>query len=191
MGCQLTSLNFQTHDTDLAVNDGLYRQTGGIGYVTKPQWLMGVGEKPSPIRLKIRVLSGNCIPKAFVGDKDTPITDDTSIDNPCVILELHDVIVHQDDQEKFQLSNHKVPCKNGNGFCPIFEDMGKQFVIETPDVAMLVFRVEQDTEQGNILATTAVPVSCLRRGYRSVQLYDMDNTRQGRFASATLLVFVM
>jgi len=187
MGCQMASLNFQTHDTDLAINDGLFRQTGGIGYVPKPLWLLGLGERPPPIKLKIRVLSGNCIPKLSLGENDIP-NDDSCIDSPCVVLELHDVVVDPDHGEHVKTSKHKVPCKNGNGFCPIFEDPGMKFLVETPDVASIVFRVEQNTKQGKILAQTAVPVHCMRRGYRSVQLHDMDNTRRGRFASATLLV---
>jgi hypothetical protein len=190
MGCQMSALNFHNHDTTLAVNDGFFRQNGEIGYVEKPQWLLGIGERPKPISIKIRVLSGSCIPKPFVRDKDGP-TDDTSIDVPRVVVELNDVIVRPGHGERFKISKHKIECENTNGFFPVFEDNGKKFTVETPDVAMLVFRVEQNTDQGQILSTTAVPVHCLRKGYRSVQLYDADNTRLGRFASATLLVFLM
>eukprot|EP00536_Pseudo-nitzschia_multiseries_P002208 jgi/Psemu1/251438/estExt_Genewise1Plus.C_290095 len=189
MGCQMTAINFQSHDTDLAVNDGLFRQTGGIGYLAKPLWLLGLGERPPPKRLKIRVLSGNCIPKLLVDDA-VARNDDSCADNPCVVVEVHDVVAHPDHGEHVKISNHRVPCKNGNGFCPIFDDTGVKFEIKTPDVASLVFRVEEDSKEGKILAQVAVPINSLRRGYRSVQLYDMDNTRRGRFASATLLVFL-
>eukprot|EP00537_Pseudo-nitzschia_pungens_P018587 CAMPEP_0172413430 /NCGR_PEP_ID=MMETSP1061-20121228/78416_1 /TAXON_ID=37318 /ORGANISM="Pseudo-nitzschia pungens, Strain cf. pungens" /LENGTH=1184 /DNA_ID=CAMNT_0013149697 /DNA_START=178 /DNA_END=3732 /DNA_ORIENTATION=+ len=189
MGCQMKALNFQSQNTDLAVNDGLFRQTGGIGYLPKPLWLLGLGERPPPTKLKIRVISGNCIPKLLVGDHVSQ-NDDSSVDNPSVVVELHDVVVHPDKGEFVNISHHKVPCKNGNGFCPVFEDSGANFVVETPDVASLVFRVEEETKRGTLFTQTAVPVNCLRRGYRSVQLYDMDNTRRGRFASATLLVFL-
>ena len=190
MGCQMAALHVQNHGTELAMNDGFFRQTGGIGYIEKPQWLLGKGERPKPTTIKIRILSGSCIPKAFDGDKDVQ-TDDTSIEKPRVTLELHDVILRAGFGERFKISKHKVECGNQNYFSPIFEDKGKKFVVETPDVAMLVFRVEQDTDKGTVLSTTAIPVSCLRRGYRSVQLYDSNNTRLGRFASATLLVFLM
>jgi len=190
MGCQMTALNIHNDDTCLAVNDGFFRQTGAIGYLEKPEWLLGVGERPKSTSIKIRVLSGSCIPKPCAGDKDGS-ADDALIDNPRVILELHDVTVRSGHGERFKISKHEVGCGNKNGFFPIFDDKGKKFKVETPDVAMLVFRVEQNTEQGKILSTTAVPVNCLRKGYRSVQLYDADNTRLGRFASATLLVFLM
>jgi len=191
MGCQMTSLNFQNNDTELAVNDGFFRQTGGIGYVEKPQWLLGIGGRPKPMSFKIRLLSGSCIPKTPVGDKEGPTIEEASIDSPRVFLELHDVVTRKSHVERFKISKHKVECGNKNGFFPIFEDKGRKFNVETPDVAMLVFRVEQSNDEGKVLSTTAIPVSCLRKGYRSVQLYDADNTRYGRFASATLLVFLM
>lgn len=190
MGCQMSALNFHNDGTALAVNDGFFRQNGEIGYVEKPQWLLGKGKRPKPVSIKIRVLSGSCLPQPFVGDKDVP-TDDTTVGVPRVVVELHDVIIRQGHGERFKISKHKIECGNTNGFFPVFEDKGKKFAVETPDVAMMVFRVEQNTDQGQqILSTTAVPVHCLRKGYRSVQLYDADNTRLGRFASATLLVFV-
>lgn len=189
MGCQMASLNFHNDSTALAVNDGFFRQTGGIGYLEKPDWLLGLGGKPKSTSIKIRVLSGSCLPKPCLGE-DGPI-DDASISNPRVFVELHDVMVRSGHGERFKISKHKIDCSNKNGFFANFEDKGKKFAVETPDVAMLVFRVEQNSSKGKILSTTAVPVSCIRKGYRSVQLYDVDNTRRGHFASATLLVFVM
>lgn len=190
VGCQMASLNFHSDDTALAINDGFFRQTGGIGYLEKPQWLLGEGEKPKPTSIKIRILSGSCLPKPFVGDSDGSI-DDSSFTNPRVIVELHDVHVRSGHGERFKISKHKVNCVNKNGFFPIFEDQGRKFPVGSPDVAMLVFRVEQDSSNGKVISTTAVPVSCVRKGYRSVQLYDVDNTRRGHFASASLLVYVM
>ena len=190
MGCQMASLNFHNDDTALAINDGFFRQTGEIGYLEKPKWLLGEGEKPKPTKIKIRVLSGSCLPKPFVGDSDGPI-DDSSFSNPRVIVELHDVLCRPGHGERFKISMHRVNCANKNGFFPIFEDQGRHFSVETPDVAMLVFRVEHDSVKGKVISTTAVPVSCMRKGYRSVQLYDVDNTRQGHFASASLLVYLM
>ena len=57
MGCQLVALNFQTHDSCLLLNDGLFRQANGCGYVLKPASLMG-GSAPKPVNIKIEVLSG-------------------------------------------------------------------------------------------------------------------------------------
>ncbi|GAX12788.1 phosphatidylinositol phospholipase C, delta [Fistulifera solaris] len=37
VGCQLVALNFQTADTALALNDGLFAQQGNCGYILKPK----------------------------------------------------------------------------------------------------------------------------------------------------------
>jgi hypothetical protein len=201
------ALNFSSYDTNLCLNDGRFRESGGIGYVEKPLSLLG-GGPPSPKRLKIRILSGSCLPKPIVveddataskgGDRNSSSIDgggsssSTSMD-PMVILELHDVQVSLREQVKFVATTHKVKCVNHNGFCPIFHDKGREFVVENPDVAMLVFRVNdcdvKSTER-NTIACASIPISCLRRGYRSVQLFNEDNTRQGPFLFATLLVYV-
>ncbi|KAL3914759.1 MAG: hypothetical protein SGILL_005969 [Bacillariaceae sp.] len=190
MGCQMANINFHsTMDRNLALNDGLFRQLGGIGYLPKPAYLVGEGEKPAMKRLKIRILSGSCLqrPGSLEGEEDEAL-----IRKPYVVMELHDVQVSTvRDQEKFEISTHKVKCSNddcGSGFAPLFHDKGKDFVVETPDVAMLMFQV-MDADLG-LLGMAAIPVNCLRRGYRSVQLYDKDCTREGAHAFATLLVYL-
>lgn len=49
---------------------------------------------------------------------------------------------------------------------------------------------DQDLGFDDKVATAAIPVRCLRKGYRSVQLYDANNTRTGPFGFANLLVEV-
>jgi phosphatidylinositol phospholipase C delta len=41
-----------------------------------------------------------------------------------------------------------------------------------------------------IIASASVPISCMRQGIRSVQLFDENMTRSGAFAFASLLVMV-
>jgi hypothetical protein len=85
MGCQMVALNFQTSDTPLLLNDGRFRQNGGCGYVLKPQAVLGEAERQPPMNLKIRVLSGTCLPKP---DGETV---GETID-PYVTLSIHDVV---------------------------------------------------------------------------------------------------
>lgn len=209
MGCQLVALNFSNpHDTNLSLNDGRFRESGGVGYVEKPPSLLG-GTPPTPKRLKVRILSGSCLPKPIlveedgtVGDVGSSTTDgngstsssSSSIGmDPMVVLELHDVQISLREQVRFVATTHKVRCVNQNGFCPIFQDKGKEFVVENSDVAMLVFRVidcDVKSTEKNKIACASIPISCLRRGYRSVQLFNEDNTRQGPYLFATLLVYI-
>jgi phosphatidylinositol phospholipase C delta len=191
MGCQIVNINFHsTMDRNMALNDGMFRQMGGIGYIAKPPHIVGEAEKPPLKRLKVRILSGSCLQRPSRTQNDDK-GDEEVVRKPYVVLELHDVQVSTvRDQEKFEVSSHKVKCAadSSNGFAPLFHDKGKDFVVETPDVAMLMFQA-MDTDLG-LLGMAAIPVSCLRRGYRSVQLYDKDCTREGAHAFATLLVYL-
>ena len=83
-------------------------------------------------------------------------------------------------------------CVYNNGLCPVWKDNGKVFTVERPDIAMVLFQVTDADVVGrdDKIVSAAIPISCLRKGYRSVQLYDDANTRFGPFASATLLVHI-
>lgn len=182
MGSQLVALNFQTHDTPLLLNDGMFLQNGGSGYVLKPNSIMG-GEKPKEEKIKIRVLSGHCLPKpegAKVGE---------TID-PFVTVELHDVKVSESSgKEELVQSSHSTKVIDNNGFCPIWNDEGKEFIVHNSDVAMVQFSLmDSDVGLDDRVAAATIPVSCLRKGYRSIQLDDHRNTRSGAFRYATLLV---
>lgn len=195
MGCQITNINLHATlvaDRNIALNAGMFQQTGGGGFIEKPHSLLDENDKPASKKLKIRILSGSCLPRPSMRKKDdTVLSDSDTLQQLSVQLELHDVQVSGNrNKEKVAMTSHKVKClgDNGNGFAPIFYDKGKDFVVETPDVAILLFQVT-DTEFG-VVGMSAIPVSCLRRGYRSVQLYNKDGTRHGPYAFATLLVYL-
>jgi phosphatidylinositol phospholipase C delta len=183
MGCQLVALNFQTHDTPLHLNDGRFRQAGGCGYVLKPASVMGVGPAAKPKTVHIRVLSGHCLPKPK-GEKVGETID------PYVKVELHDVgLSETTGKEEYYSADHRTSVVYNNGFCPVWEDSGEVFRVQNPDVAMLLFKmVDEDIVSDDKIACSAIPVSCLRPGYRSIPLYDHHNTRTGPFQYATLVV---
>jgi phosphatidylinositol phospholipase C, delta len=183
VGSQLVALNFQTHDTPLLLNDGRFHENGGCGYVLKPDSVMG-GEKPKDQKIKIRVLSGHCLPKpegAKVGE---------TID-PYVTVELHDIKVSSSGKEELVQTSHSTKAIDDNGFCPNWNDKGTEFTVKNTDVAMFQFSLmDSDVDFDDRVAVATIPVSCLRKGYRSVQLDDHRNTRSGAFRYATLLVEV-
>jgi len=45
-GCQMVSLNYQTNDTALQMNEALFRKNGGCGYVLKPPMLRSPHKVP-------------------------------------------------------------------------------------------------------------------------------------------------
>lgn len=184
MGCQMVALNFQTSDPPLILNDGLFRQNGGCGYVAKPDSVLGLSQSSSPIQITIRVLSGSCLPKPK-GAKYGEIID------PFVKVTVHDVKEGSKKKEHFVSESQHTSSVSNNGFRPVWKSSPMNFTIESPDVAMIQFTVwERDVVTLNEpLADSAIPFSCLRRGYRSVALYDpASNARSGAFGFASLLV---
>lgn len=185
MGCQLVSLNFQTRSTGMALNDGRFRQNGNCGYVAKPPSIMNPDKPPLPKKVKIRILSGSCLPKPR-GDQWGEHID------PLVRVELHDVRMTKKGKEQFYTEKHATKRVDNNGFSPLFEDKGCAFVVQNPAVAMIVFRImDADLGTDEQIASAAIPVSCLRKGFRSIQLYNESNARVGPYQYATLLAHII
>jgi hypothetical protein len=247
VGCQLVALNFQTNDAPLILNDGLFRQNLGCGYLTKPTTVMakpkppqnatapaikrdrdmldqmmetfedvvcgeeasakllelkedakkdkasveerleanelGKKEKETPMIVKVRVLSGSCLPKPNGQSTGEHI-------DPYVVITLHDIARGKDAKASYVSSTHTTATVNDNGFCPVWNEKApKDFFVYSPQVAMVNFTVgESDVGRDDVIGHAAIPVSCLRKGYRSIQLYDPSNERSGPFGFATLLV---
>jgi hypothetical protein len=237
VGCQLVALNFQTNDSALSLNDGLFRQDGGSGYVRKPDVVMGrVGpkkssfqkglkeifngferfacdeeatrklmsklssspkeiqemfarhelslkEKDEPLCLKVRILSGSCLPKPE-GAKAGEIID------PYVSVTIHDVMRGKDAKLGYVSQSHTSATVDNNGFCPVWDESAStEFMVYSPYVAMIQFDLwENDLDFDDKVAQAAIPIRHLRTGYRSIKLYDRNNSRAGSFRFATLLV---
>jgi len=194
VGCQLVALNFQTNDSNMLMNDGRFKENGGCGYVLKPANVMG--EEPgeslfkSGMKLKIRVIGGTGMPKP--GGNTTGETID-----PYVRVTVHDVLAEknskatEEDQDDWtSKEHHETPYINDNGFCPVWDEKSfKEFEVQAPNVAMVVFAVlDKDTGFDDRLAAAAVPVSCLRRGIRSLTLSDYHGKDWGPFDFVHLLV---
>ncbi len=183
VGCQMVALNIQTPDEALLVNDGRFRENGGAGYVLKPSVLMMKEEtEPRSTHLEVKVLSGSCLPKPK-GDSSKDCID------PYVKISLFDC----HDGREFNSSQTTNVVFN-NGFSPIwnFED-SYHFDVKNSSVAVMQFTVwdkNSISKDDEIIASSSVPISCMRQGIRSVQLFDENMTRSGAFDFASLLVLV-
>jgi phosphatidylinositol phospholipase C, delta len=182
-GCQMVALNFQTADNALRLNDGRFRENGGCGYVVKPTALMHPYEfsrDQIPVKLTVRILSGSCLPKP----KEQRVND--CID-PYVKVSVFDV--KNGDKEKE--STFSTSVVYNNGFFPIWNEEGFRFTIENWAVAMLQLTIyDKDVTNDAFVATASIPISCLRKGLRSVKLFDTTNTQSGAFDFASLLIDV-
>jgi phosphatidylinositol phospholipase C, delta len=190
MGCQLVALNFQTADTAMFLNDGRFLQNGNCGYVLKPQGLHN-GPMSNPLKLNIRILSGSCIPKADGANQGENV-------DPYVKIITHDVISNSEGQEVYTSDSERTGVVDNNGFHPIWnEQKYHEFNVFSPYVAMIQFAVwesnkfamwDSTTVLDNLIAVAAIPIACLRQGYRSILLRDKNGTRTGAYGCATLLV---
>lgn len=184
-GCQLVALNFQTPDPPLKINDGRFRQNGNCGYVLKPSSIMMKDSQTAmPTKLSVRILSGSCLPKPK-GQRSGECID------PYVKVSVHDV----KNEEKDACTTFSTTTVQNNGYFPIWHNATSKdrfsFIIESGAVAMLQLEVYTKGDIGQsdeFIANAAIPVSCLRQGYRSVQLFDENNTRTGPFDFASLLI---
>jgi phosphatidylinositol phospholipase C delta len=186
-GCQLVALNFQTPDPPLKLNDGRFRENGNCGYVLKPSALMmkdDFSQTATPVKVSIRIVSGSCLPKPK-GQRSGDCID------PYVKVSVYDV----KNEEKDTCTTFSTTVVQNNGYFPIwFNNTGKNkfsFIIESGAVAMMHIEVYDKGDIGQsdeFIANVAIPISCLRQGYRNVQLFDTNNTRTGPFDFASLLI---
>ncbi|KAL7443966.1 hypothetical protein ACHAXH_009876 [Discostella pseudostelligera] len=182
-GCQMAALNIQTPDEALFVNGGRFRENGGVGYVLKPSILMMKEEiEPRSTHLKVKILSGSCLPKPKGLSFGECI-------NPYVKITLFDC---HDGKEVY--SSQATKAVFNNGFSPIwnFEDTF-HLDVKNSSVAVMQFTVWNKNslpKDDEVIASASVPISCMRQGIRSVQLFDENMTRSGAFDFASLLVLV-
>jgi len=65
--------------------------------------------------------------------------------------------------------------------------------VYNPDVAMVLFTVwDAHESMGNkyLVGVSSIPFSCLREGYRSVQLFDENFTRCDPYSFASLFIHI-
>jgi phosphatidylinositol phospholipase C delta len=179
----MAALNIQSSDEGLFVNDGRFRENGGVGYVLKPSILMMKDEHdPRSTHLEIKILSGSCLPKP------KGLSFGECID-PYVKISLFDC--HEGKEVNLSQTTNVLL---QNGFSPIwnFED-SFHLDVKNTSVAVMQFSVWNKNslpKDDEIIASASVPISCMRQGIRSVQLFDENMTRSGAFAFASLLVLV-
>lgn len=182
-GCQMAALNIQTPDEALLVNDGRFRENGGVGYVLKPSILMmKEATEPRMAHIEVKILSGSCLPKP------KGLSFGECID-PYVKISLFDC---HDGKEVN--SSETTDIVSNNGFSPIW-NVGDSFHfdVQNSSVAVMQFTVWDKNslpKVDEVIASASVPISCMRQGIRSVQLFDENMTTSGAFDFASLLVLI-
>jgi hypothetical protein len=158
VGCQLVALNYQTACREMQMNQGLFQDNGGCGYVLKPEFMRQEKidfDPHGPFKdvhtLTIRELHGHQIP--YKADK--VIKSERSL-----LVQVKVVGVEAD--------NHVLrtrPVKN-NGYNPTWDDE-LVFKIHVPDLALVNFTVYT---KDAFVAQFTLPFSSIMQGYRKIPL---------------------
>ena len=182
----------------MLLNDGRFRENGGQGYVLKPEYLRSNNRKKDdtanvkedatfdgdhPRQLSVRILSGFCLPKSTEKKSSSAM-------NPFVRVMLYD----GSPSTPLPSPTFNTHVVEGNGLNPVWDGQdAANFSCLNPSVGMLLFAVYDhcnDSKTDLFIGASAVPVSCIREGYRCVPLFDADNARNGAKKYATLFVKV-
>ncbi|CAG2120602.1 unnamed protein product, partial [Medioppia subpectinata] len=162
-GLQMAALNYQTPDKSMQLNEAVFMQNGKSGYVLKPQYMFDDNynpyEKPlelqnyNPVILTVRVIGARNLKKSLKG-----------IVSPSIEIEI--IGVDYDCRKCLTRVVHD------NGLNPVWSSETFVFNITCPELALIRFLVcHLDTfDDSSFVGHSTLPITCLRPGYRSVQL---------------------
>lgn len=182
-GNQLVALNYQTGDLPYHINFGKFLENGRCGYVLKPEYMIhedvmkATAMIQKTIRLVITIISASRIPKPR-GAQNGEIID------PYIMIYLNSPYGTQLQQEV------RTRTVNDNGFNPVWNQTFT-FTVQSPDLSYLTFHVlDEDVLSSEFIAFSSLSLSCLRTGFRSLQLYDAHGKTDQDFEHASLFVRV-
>lgn len=184
LGCQLVSMNYHSSDEHLLLNEGRFRANGSCGYVLKPQELAFGVEKSE--KWKFTILCGTCLPKGEKAMGRKSLAQGTmQYISPFVRVSLY----QGTDQDASKAVVHRTITAKQNGLNPVWSHGSNECEVHVtrPSVAMIMFTVWDDATS-DFIAGSAIPVSCIRAGYRSIALFDSLHSRSGPYAFTSLFV---
>jgi len=186
LGCQLVSMNFNSSDEHLLLNDGRFRANGSCGYVLKPPHLHGESFMNRPEQWRFKILCGSYLPKG----ENTMLKKSLAVGVGALpsISPFVRVAVHE-GKLNAETVVHETKSVSKNGLAPTWNDREDEFdvKVQQSSIALLSFTV-WDEETDDFIAGAAVPMNCLRQGYRSISLFDSLHSRIGPYASASIVV---
>ncbi|UJR30175.1 hypothetical protein I4U23_017715 [Adineta vaga] len=185
VGCQMVALNYQTLDTPMQVNLGLFSFNRGCGYIEKPSSLCQSTGSFDPkgrtnvenvvgYQIDIKLISG----QFFCQDREPTYVD----------IEMYGMYADATKRHEYRLR-----AKRWNGFQAVYDDTDVEqgeFSIRfskviLPEMASLRFVVSE--EDGTFIGQSFIPVAHLRSGYRHVVLRNQINIP---VQSASLFVYI-
>ncbi|KAG9408830.1 1-phosphatidylinositol 4,5-bisphosphate phosphodiesterase delta-4 [Aphanomyces cochlioides] len=172
-GSQLVALNYQTSDLPMRLNHGMFSQNGNCGYVLKPPSMLSeIGTYRRAIQsVTVQVFSGQQLPKPQ-GEKKGEIID------PYVLLDL------VSDGNSIQKKSQTI---QDNGLNPNWNFEAKLDVgLESACHILVLTVMDYDLDRDDLIGFAALPLTCIREGYRTVPLHAGDGSRTGPYEFASL-----
>ncbi|XP_018051087.1 PREDICTED: 1-phosphatidylinositol 4,5-bisphosphate phosphodiesterase-like isoform X2 [Atta colombica] len=165
-GCQMVSLNFQTADLPMQLNQGKFEYNGSSGYLLKPDFMRRADRSFDPFaespvdgviatQCSVQVIAGQ-----FLSDKKV---------GTYVEVEMYGLPT---DTIRKEFRTRVVPA---NGLNPVYNEEPFLFrKVVLPDLAALRFAV-YDESNGKLLGQRIVPLDGLQAGYRHIALRTEAN----------------
>ncbi|XP_042869568.1 1-phosphatidylinositol 4,5-bisphosphate phosphodiesterase gamma-1-like [Penaeus japonicus] len=161
-GCQMVSLNYQTGDKPMQLNEGRFMQNGKCGYILRPEFQNSPDydpgnpltlPNPRPLNLSIRIFGARHLSKSGKG-----------FISPLVEVEI--IGCEYDNAPKYTTR-----AVHDNGLNPVW-GVKLMFSVHNPECALIRFVVYDEDMFGepNQIGQATYPVTCIREGFRSVPL---------------------
>jgi len=181
-GSQMISLNYQTGDKPMQINQGRFLDNGGCGYILRPDYMFSDTYNPAnpstlaqnnvtPLEFDIKIIGA----RHLIGSKGK-----RGLVSPFVEVE-----VLGSDYDNYKVKTKVVP---DNGLSPMWDET---FRIKIQNPSMAVFRLAVFDEdmfgEPNFVGAATYPSTSILKGYRSVPL---KNGHSEELELSTLLVKV-
>nr|CAD7454173.1 unnamed protein product [Timema tahoe] len=164
-GCQMVSLNFQTSDLPMQLNQGKFEYNGNCGYLLKPDFMRRADRSFDPFaespvdgviaaQCSVQVIAGQ-----FLSDKKV---------GTYVEVDMYGLPT---DTIRKEFRTRLVPA---NGLNPVYNEEPFLFrKVVLPDLAVLRFGVYDDNSR--LLGQRILPLDGLQAGYRHISLRTEAN----------------
>ncbi|KIK62977.1 hypothetical protein GYMLUDRAFT_41279 [Collybiopsis luxurians FD-317 M1] len=166
-GSHVVSLNWQTLDTPMLINEAMF--VGSPGWVLKPKAQRLLGEDPQKLKL--------CVQVAGLSSLRIPESHENKSYQAYVKVEL----LHEQQEQKWKSKTAETTAEGDVMWNESFE-----WQFERDELAFIRLRIRENRsfEKDSDLAVFCARVDNIQQGWRLVHLLDMD----GKASGATLLI---
>jgi len=175
-GCQVVALNYQTASDPMFVNEGMFSQNAGCGYVLKPKAMLDGGAKWARHMEKVYLYTVKIIDGwRPVSKRSLTLQIAQALPSLTVTVSVY--------SPAGVVTNTTAVVKN-NGLNPIWDEEFT-FEVSAPDVSCILFVVNNKNASDPFVGYYSVALGASRLGYRRIPLKD---AKGGPLPDASLFV---